>query len=234
MYSNGVGNSLFFFFFYCNFSNYLHKVSTKCLLKRHEPSHPIPYIKAWSKLRTNWRQCRKKKLIQEDPRYFVIMNLTLTQRLLSSFGFFFRRIGQMSSDFLYTFSDFFFPEENWGAPAACFQSLFFEWPAWLTCASLPEPLPCEVLQQKWMKNCHSIPWRALEVPGDFLYLLWEQNTKQSLSNASVRGSRIDMPSLRSKPSGIQLEGFILVTSKTLLKHSCSSETFHLWCSGIFG
>lgn len=82
-------------------------------------------------------------------------------------------------------------------------------------------------EKKQMKNSHTIPWKVLEASEVFLYLLWEQNTKQSLSNASVKESHVDMPSLRSKPSDIQLEGFILVTSKTLLKRSCSSEVLHL-------
>lgn len=66
-----------------------------------------------------------------------------------------------------------------------------------------------------------------------LYLLWEKNTKHLLSDAFVKKSCVEMPGLRSKASGNQLEVLILVTGKTLLKSSCSSEMFQLWCNGVF-
>lgn len=76
-----------------------------------------------------------------------------------------------------------------------------------------------------MKGSHPTPWQVLEVFEVSLYLLWEQNTKQPLSNTFVKESCVEMPGLRSKTSGNQLGILILVTGKTLLK--CSSEMFQL-------
>lgn len=66
-----------------------------------------------------------------------------------------------------------------------------------------------------------------------LYLLWEQNTKYLLSDAFVKKSCVEMLGLRSKALGKQLGVLILVTGKSLLKCSCSSEMFQLWCNGVF-
>lgn len=124
-------------------------------------------------------------------------------------------------------------EGKQGEPASYSQPLFPEWPMWVTWRHL-------LLNPFSLKPESRTEWgTAFQSRGTFLgflkslYLLWEQNTKYLLSDAFVKKSCVEMLGLRSKALGKQLGVLILVTGKSLLKCSCSSEMFQLWCNGVF-